>query len=334
MGPTLRVLLSAVLVVCVTKPAAADPPGATVPADDEGRRSALYQEGVTLSDAGRWAEAVQRFRQVVAIRSAPPALFSLAQAEEHTGELATAERTYERALTDARAAGTPDVADAAKRALSSIEPRVPRLVVKLSAPVSGASAKVDGSTVVIGEPVRVDPGDRHVWVSAPGKIPYETSVRLSAGQSMTVTATLRTDPSGPPPVAPATPATPPVPKEKPEASRGTAFPVVPVAVGAVGIVAAAFGLGLRLVGDAHYNDASAHCPGSACTDPADVSQANTARTQIVVGNVLMVGGGATVAAAALLWFVLPRREPASVAGAQVFLHPSRNGAFASFQAKF
>src|SRR5262245_16639371 len=68
----------------------------------EGARTEMYREGVTLAEAGRWGEALEKFQRVVAIRSAPRALLALAAAEEHVGRLVSAKRTYGKARDDAR----------------------------------------------------------------------------------------------------------------------------------------------------------------------------------------------------------------------------------------
>ena len=125
---------------------------------DEKQRAALYQDGIALANEGHWEEAVKKFRQVIAIRSAPPALFTLGQAEEHTGELATATHTYERALGDARRSGNGEVAEAAKKALLQLEPRVPRVLVNLALPAAGATATLDGVAVGVGAPGHHEPG--------------------------------------------------------------------------------------------------------------------------------------------------------------------------------
>src|SRR5450631_3529256 len=77
-------------------------PSAVASGDPEARRSALYRDGVSFADAGRWEEAVAKFREVVAIRSAPPALFTLGQAEEHVGRYVSAKRAYAKAQSDAQ----------------------------------------------------------------------------------------------------------------------------------------------------------------------------------------------------------------------------------------
>ena len=284
------------------------------PIDDEARRTALYREGVKLSDAGQWAEAAARFRDVLAIRSSPQALFSLAQAEEKTGVLATAEHTYERALTDARAANMPDVADAAKRALSGIEPRVPRLVVRTSANIVGATATIDENAAVLGDPVHVDPGDHHVAVVATGRTRYDAHVMLSEGQSLTVVAEL-------PPeraiavIPPRNENQVPSPPAEQKAVTRSRFPGAAIALGITGLVVAAGGGVLYGVGDATYGNAAGRCTNGVCSTAQDASAGNTGRTEMIAGDIVLAAGLATVAVAVVLWLVLPRHPPSSHASA-------------------
>jgi len=322
-------LASAMVCACPAR-ALADPPetGTAVQDDNESRRSALYREGLQLADAGRWAEALARFREVVAIREAPQALYTLGQAEEHTGALATAARTYERALAAARSAGTSDVAHSAAAALSNLEPRIPRIVVGLETPSEGATATVDGVAATFGDPVRVDPGDHQVSVVAPGRKPSTSVVRITEGQVLRVSKSLvletTTAPESPSPEEPST--------TRPSRPEHAPFPLVPVIVAGVGVAFGAAGLTLRLVGQSRYDGASASCPGGVCPRSSDAEAGNEGRGQIIIGDVLLGVGGAALAGAALLWFFEPRAAKSSSVRAAV--QPCRDGAFASLSGSF
>jgi hypothetical protein len=309
----------------VSARALADEPAGAA-SEDEVRRSALYREGVEFANARQWAEAVERFRQVVAIREAAPALYTLAQAEEHIGELASAERNYEKALAAARAAGIADVADAAARALSAIEPRVPRLAIRVSRGVDHATATIDGVAAPIGEAVNVDPGDRVVSVSAPGREPFRWVGRIVEGQSREVHATL--DPISPP-VAPARAAEP-----SPQGGGHASVPILPLVLGAAGVVAAATGMGLRLGGQSRYDGASAGCAEGVCANQSDVDRGNAGRTEVIWGTVVLGAGGAAVAGATALWFFMPRSPSGGQAGVRVSVLPCRDGAGASVSGRF
>ena len=334
--PAMRPLLVAALLATATAGRAmADVPaggGASSGASaDEARRTALYREGVDLANAGKWGEAVKRFRAVVAIRSAPPALFTLAQAEEHTGELATAERTYERALTEAQAAHTADVAEAAREALSSIEPRVPRLVIMLAQPVDGATATLDGAPVAVGEPVKVNPGERHVVVSAPGRRAFQSSISLTAGQSVGVTAQLESEKTKT--VTPPPPPPPPPPGDL-AAQTPAPFPFGPVIVGAAGVLTGAIGAVIRVAGQSRYDSANGQCVSWVCSQPSVVDDGNSGRTEIIVGTVV-IGVGAAAVVGAVVWWLVGRPSTQTVgSGVRVTLSPLRDGAGAWVVGRF
>jgi hypothetical protein len=297
-------LLATAMAAAMVGHAMAGGPAGSGAGPDEARRTALYREGVDLANAGKWGDAVKRFREVVAIRSAPPALFTLAQAEEHTGELATAERTYERALTEAQAAHTADVAEAARDALSSIEPRVPRLVIMLAKPVDGATATLDGAPVAIGEPVKVNPGERHVVVSAPGRRAFQSSISLTAGQSVGVTAQLESDGTKVvTPTATATASATPTATADHAAETRAPFPYGPVLVGAAGVLTGAIGAVVRVDGQSRYDNANGKCPNWSCPQQSVVDEGNAGRTEIIAGTVVIGVGVAAVVGAVVWWRV-------------------------------
>ena len=149
----------------------------TTRADDASRerdRAALYKQGVDLAAAGKWAEAVDRFRRVVELRASPKAMYTLGEAQEHAGQLAAARRTYRASLDAARAAGAGDVVDLAGQALGKVESRVPQVTVRLddktAAHGGDTHATIDGQLVPIGAATDVDPGDHEVRIRQVGQL--------------------------------------------------------------------------------------------------------------------------------------------------------------------
>ncbi len=305
-------------------------------ADSEPRRATLYKEGVTLADTGRWAEAVDRFRQVVAIRSSPPALFTLGQAEEKLGRLATAERTYERALNDARASGNGQVAEASVRAISALTPRIPRLIARLdpagaSVDSNGVTATVDGTPIQINAPAKLDPGDHSLSARAAGMRPLQKDITLFEARTTEIKLAFVVDPDAArlPPTAsvsapPAESAeTKPPPRE---------FPIGPTVVAATGLVIGIVGLAVRSNGSSDYDDASANCPGGACPTQALVDQANGGRTRMMIGTSMLVLGVAAMGGAGVWWALDSRRSSTPAAAFQVT--PTLRGAAASIIGRF
>ncbi len=286
--------------------------------DPEARRTALYKEGVALANAGHWEDAAARFREVVAIRSAPPALFTLGQAEEHVGRYVSAKRDYARAQADAFAAGSRDVADAAQRALVAVDVHVAHLTLKPSPP-DGATATLDGAPVAIGDSVEVDPGEHRVVITAPNRPPWSSSVRVSAGERQDVAAELAASSHD---VAP------------PQASTGPSrsFPVGPVVLGGAGVAAVVIGIIVRQAGQSSFDTATSMCPPSGCDSETVVNQGNSARSQILAGDVVLGVGIAAVAGAATWWLVSPKASAPVAAGFEVI--PTPSGLRASLHASF
>src|SRR5580658_2154677 len=166
-----RVVALLTVLLAAPVPASADP--APSPAQvgnaekPEDRRTALYREGVEAATAGLWADARDRFRQALAIRTSPKVLFSLAQAEEQLGQVATASADYGRALDGARATpGESEVVAAADQAQRALAPRVPHVRVVVSGSTAPASATLDDQPIAVGTAIALDPGAHRVVVSA------------------------------------------------------------------------------------------------------------------------------------------------------------------------
>src|ERR1019366_2042975 len=194
--------------------------------------------------------------KVIAIRSAPPALFTLGQAEEHLGHLVSADRTYHKALTDARAAGNQEVASPAQKAITAVEARVPHVVVHLGGSiVEGARATVDGDSISPGATCDMDPGDHDVIVRAPGARTFTRRVHVVEGETLDVSAVLE-------PMGASHAGRSPASGEE----QGSTFTFGPVILGGVGVAVAVAGYVVRAGGQSDYDAASAQCPGGGCTE--------------------------------------------------------------------
>lgn len=125
---------------------------------------AQFGEGVELVAEERWAEALERFRAVAAVRAAPPVLYNLALARSHTeGGGPEAARVLERVLRD------PETDAPTRRRsqelLDQIEPTVGSVVIQIIGDEAGAEVTIDGEPVGladIGRPYRVTPGDHTI----------------------------------------------------------------------------------------------------------------------------------------------------------------------------
>jgi hypothetical protein len=266
----------------------------------EQERAVLYREGIALAEAGRWAEALEKFERVVAIRSAPRALIALATAEEKSGKWLRAKRTYERTLVDAKADGETDLVLQADAALRGLEPRIPRVNLSFAPSLAAAQATLDGTplTSPMG-PIEMDPGEHRVLVRASGMSPFERTFQISAGAHETLSIAPPTDDAlrssmkfdSSPPVDP---------------RPGGAFRSPPMAtwiLGGAGIAATAVGWIVRSNGRAQYDEAGASCTGNRCASSDLADRGNAGREQMLAGTVVSAIGVAGIAGAGVWWVV-------------------------------
>lgn len=294
-------------------------------ADAEADRTALFKEGVALAEKNDWAGAAERFRRVVVIRSAPKALFTLGQAEQHLGRFAAAKAAFERAKKDSGPADAA-VAKAAADALKEVTPHVGHVIVSLPADASGATIAVDGATVAPGEPgLECDPGAHHVHAEIAGKKAFDADVQVVDGGR--AEALVRFDPLvvAPPPPAPLAPVATP-------SREGDGAPsiVPPLAIAGAGVAFVAVGAILFATGRGSYDSAAASC-GATCSDDAK-SKASSARGQMLAGDVMLFGGAA-VAAAGGTWLLLRTlKKPEGATQASALVSP--RGAFGSVSIRY
>ena len=331
---------AALLAVCgAPQPAWAQPAGGAVASPDaagpEAQRTELYRQASEAAAAGRWTEARDKLRAAVAIRSSPKVLFSLAQAEEQLGQVASAQADYGRALEGAKAAGEGEVVAAAGQAVAAIAARVPyvRVVVTGGSPGAGieqrASATLDGQPVAVGTPVVVDPGAHRVVVSAPGMRQVATSVAISERQQLDVPVRLQAAealggaPAEPAPTAPAPVAVPlpPAAPAEPAPSAGDGagpWRTVGLVLAAAGVVGLGVGAAFGVESMSKHGDAQKACPGATCPDAAGASLWHDAVTAGNASTVAFVVGGVVLAGGAVLWLAAPRSQDT---GPQVGLGP-------------
>lgn len=183
-------------------PAAGDEGGAQRSASTESARD-LFAQGVTLAQAGKWAEAVEAFQQSIAIDERPGTVFNLALALEHSGDLPGSLRAWEHFL-DIAAEGDEGRA-VAQRELDSGRAKLGTL--DLTVAPDAARAEVDGVEITGAGPSRrlyLAPGLRELAVSAEGYVPR--TLQLSAAAGETLEQTVRLDLIVPPAAAPPAPA--------------------------------------------------------------------------------------------------------------------------------
>ncbi len=280
-------------------------PAAAQPADAEARRTQLFQEGRRLADEGRWAEAAERMRQVISLRSAPKALIALALVERELTRHLEARALLTRAIADAQAQSLADDEVAAKKALAELEAIFCR--VELSGASSAPELAVfvdDQPAVRIGDAVLVDPGRHVLRLEASGRKPQREEVTLAFKQKVTILVGLEPAAS----LAPnsSTPAAPP--------EGGGPSLVGPLVLGGVGLAAGAAGAVLLALGAADQADAEEQCGGTTGCPESVRPLVDSGANKIIAGDVVLGVGGA-LAVGGAIWLIVELAGGGSTEGA-------------------
>lgn len=158
---------------------------------DPAAAEALFLQGRRAMEQHDPETACAKFAESQRLDPAAGTLLNLAQCEEARGRIASAWTTYREAL-EQLPAGDARRAFAKKR-LGLIEPRLPRLIVRLhpDAP-KGARVRrdqVELGSASLGTPLPVNPGAHGLTVEVPGRASGRTSVQLSEGETREVVVT-------------------------------------------------------------------------------------------------------------------------------------------------
>jgi hypothetical protein len=161
---------------------------ATAP-QEQTRAARLFDEGLAALDQGKLELGCARLAESQALEPRVGTLLNLADCEERRGKLVVAADHWIAARELARASGDERQAEA-KRRLAALEPRIPRLTLRLAASAPPTTtvkvAPVGGAAMVVradGRPERVDPGKLRVVASAPGYADRAYDTELVAGGS-------------------------------------------------------------------------------------------------------------------------------------------------------
>jgi hypothetical protein len=276
---------------------------------------ALFEEGRKALAAGDLDTACARFRASDKIDPAPGTKANLAECEEKRGHVATAWELNRTALNrlpadDARAAPL-------KQRIAKLEPRLPKLVLRLADGAPQDTAVSEGA-VQLGAaggfdvPLPLDPGVHHLTITARSHPAKTVDVTLTEGKTETLTVE---------PAIPEAKVTPEKAPAKPPEDDGPG--AGPWVIGGIGLAAL---IGSAVTGGLVLKAASATgaCADTitkgvgVCQTPGQVSAANSAAGTInTLGpatTVLMVVGGAGVAAGAIWLGVAKSSKPSARIG--------------------
>jgi hypothetical protein len=274
----------------------------------------LFRQAKALAAQGRQAEACAKFYESQRQDPGAGTLLAVAQCHDAEGKIATAWAEYieVRAASEGR---RPDRVKLAELAISKLEPRLPKLTVRLSSDASalpGLMVALDGTALgaaALGADLPVDPGEHVVTAVATGRR-WTTQVHLEEREQRTVTVP-SLDPVAPQGTSVAGAAaasfgasvTPPAPGPSWRTVTG-------IAVGGAGVVSLGIGAFYGVHAASAWGDFKKLCSPPVCADSNARGPYDDARRAATLSNVFF-GLGATAVAAGAVLVLLGRRGPGS-----------------------
>jgi hypothetical protein len=282
------VLVAALALVPSAGVARADPPapgqlGASTVAES------LFREALGLMQHGAFDLACSKLEESERLDPGGGTILNLARCYEGQGRIATAWSTYREALGYAHRDHRDERASFAEERLASLEPRLPKLVLRLPEGDWGITVFVDNvpmHAAALDTPQPVDPGMHTIRATAAGRRDFSATIKLAEREVREISL---------PPLAPE-----PL-GSVPEASRGATQRLLggtTIAVGGAGLVTGiVFGL---LALDAN-STANSLCPGSApCGNQTGLSASERAHSFGTVSTISLIAGAALVIGGAVL----------------------------------
>ena len=298
----------------------------------------LFQAGERDEDANRWADALEKFRRVAAVKLTAGVRYHIALCEEHLGQLVAALGEYTVAETQARAENAQDVLPLVGEKLKSLKTRVPRLTVVVPGDTVDAEVRLDGDALVKelwGVPVPLDPGDHRLEAQAPGRAPMAVTITLEERQATLFEVKLAKV-TAPPAAVPSTESAPP--KKDSDAGAGA------VGSGASGggrggrggailatvsaAVLAGGGVVAYLVAGQSHDDGQTECATRHLATCDDLKQSVRTWDALALGGFI---GGAVLGTVAIVLWTRPSggAAPATTRG-QIVIGPGTLGVHGAF----
>jgi len=182
-------------------------------ADARGVARAKVDEGVRLTEQGRYADALRAFEEAYALFPSPKIQFNIALANEELERYAAAFEAMSRFLADPQDAAKAKIARG-RKVLEGLAKKVGRIAV--ASEVAGDEVFVDGQrrgVTPLGAALVVDPGAHAVTVKR-GDVQLTENVTVGPGEERSVSpqpsavAVAPAEPPSPPPAAVPAPAAP------------------------------------------------------------------------------------------------------------------------------
>ncbi len=287
--------------------------------EDLALSEALFREGKTLLQEGKFDAACPKLAESHRLDPAGGTLITLGLCYEGAGKTASAWVVFSEALSLAERDKRADRIKLSKEHIATLENKLSYLTIELAPEGVGSSDFLvtrDGANVAraaLGTASAVDPGKHVIKVSAAGFTPYvvEVDVGLEADRKKVVIPPLVREPEKP--VEPPPPVDKPIPTpvvvEPPpkEQSSGRMHPgrIAAISIGAVSAVSLGVGAYFGSSAKSDHDEAIKLCPQSPCPSSEGIQRNESAKESASVATGLLVAGGVGLAAGVVLWLVSP-----------------------------
>jgi len=280
--------------------------GARAQPRDAAAAETLFRQGREAADQGDYATACAKFKESNRLDPAVGTVFNIADCEERLGRLATSWTLFQE-VTQRLPPSDERYAIAKKRG-AALEPRLPRLTIKLS-PDAPPAVVIERDGIELGaasldNSLPVDPGSHEIVVRASGRSPgvFRVALREAEARDVEVNA-------GPALEAGGSGGSHTVELDRPPAGGNRTLGFV---LGGVGLVGVAVGTvsGVMVLG--RKSTADDHCPDKRC-DQTGFDAVESGRTLGIVSTTGFIVGGLGLAAGA--YFILSSGSGEKAAGA-------------------
>ncbi len=290
----------------------------------------LFDEARELIGADKTAEACDKFAASYRLDATMGTQLNLAVCYEKLGKTASAWILFVEIQTTARRAGQAGRADFARQRTLALAPKLSKLKVHITERVPDLAIEVDGEPLSDGaweSFVPVDPGERTIVASAPGRKDWSKKVTLSA-EADKVSVTIPALEAAPVAVEPppsgngnGLPPSPPQPDPQPDDGEpdGNLQTILGWTAAGLGVGAVGVGVALRFMALSKDEESKEHClpddPNQCTQEGADLRDA--AQAQELGSIIAWAGGGALLVTGIVLLFTAPSDQDAEETAGQV-----------------
>jgi len=283
----------------------------------------LFQEGRSLIEQGRWADACPKLAESLRLDPAVGTSLNLAECYERIDKIASAWVTYRKAETMARRAGQRERYTHAASRADALESNLSYLTIAPRTAPKGLVLTRDGERIgeaAWGTAVPVDGGTHVIEASAAGRRPWRREVQIGARAARVTidvpdleVAPVETPPAG-------------------GTAGGDVFPMqrtIGWVAAATGVAALGTGFAFGAIAKSRYDDANTHCSAVDC-DPRGVALTSDARSSAAISTVLVVAGGVLTVGGVVLVLTAPKTTAAETTKVGLSLSPAAYGVWATF----